>query len=365
MDYYILAINPGSTSTKIAVYKNEEPLFSESIDHSAEELAAHRELKADFEMRRRLILTALERQGFPVEKLSAAVGRGGQLPPVKAGGYLVNEAMKKRIIEGPIIAHASNLGALLASAVAQSAGVPAYIYDAVSSDELKPVAKITGIPEISRQSFCHVLNSKAMARSEAARLKKSYDEANFIVAHLGGGISISAHERGRIVDVITDDAGPFSPERSGSVPILYIVDMCYSGLYNKKELMKKLRGMGGLKALLGTHDCREIEQRIAGGDEQAKLVYEAQAYQVAKGIGELSPTIDGKIDAIILTGGVARSKQLTDMIAARVSFIAKVVVMPGENELESLALGALRILRGEEGINEYVDKEERKPELFV
>ena len=365
MDYYILAINPGSTSTKAAVYKNEEVLFVEAINHSNEDLAKCKSLKDQFAMRKQLILQVLAKHHFDLEKLSAVVGRGGQLPPVKAGGYYVNEAMKKRIIQGPIVNHASNLGALLAAALAQPKGIPAYIYDAVSSDELKPVAKVTGIPEIVRHSFCHVLNSKATARKVAQSQGKGYEAMNFIVAHLGGGISISAHEQGKIVDVITDDAGPFSPERSGSVPILYIVDMCYSGEYSKRDLLKKLRGMGGLKAHLGTHDCRQIEAMIEQGNEQAKLLYEAQAYQVAKGIGELAPTIDGKIDHIILTGGIAYSKMLTDLIAKRVEFIAPVIVVPGENELESLALGALRILRGEEECNEYVDGYGSMDELFV
>lgn len=365
MDYRILAINPGSTSTKIAVYLNEKELFAETIDHSNEELERCKSLRDQFVMRKELVLKSLADHGLQPSELSGVVGRGGQLPPVKAGGYGVNEAMKRRIIQGPIINHASNLGALLAAAVAEPVGIPAYIYDAVSSDELKPVAKVTGIPEIVRQSFCHVLNSKATARKAAASQGKRYEDMNFIVAHLGGGISISAHERGRITDVITDDAGPFSPERSGSVPILYIVDMCYSGEYSKKDLMKKLRGMGGLKAYLGTHDCRQIEAMIGEGNEKAQLLYEAQAYQIAKGIGELSPTIDGEIDGIILTGGVAYSKMLTDMIGKRVRFIAPVLLMPGENELEALALGALRILCGQEVCNEYVDHYQEKEELFV
>jgi len=365
MPYKILAINPGSTSTKIAVYIDEQELFSETINHSDEELAKCVSLREQFEMRKNLIREVFHRRKFDTAELDAVVGRGGLLPPVKAGGYLVNEAMKRRIIYGPIISHASNLGALLAAAVAKPYGIPAYIYDAVSADELKPVAKITGIPEIERQSFCHVLNSKATARKVAQGFGKKYEEMNFIVAHLGGGISISAHERGKIVDVISDDAGPFSPERSGSVPLHYIVDMCYSGKYSKQELLKKLRGMGGLKAHLGTHDCQEIERMIANGDEKAKLVYEAQAYQVAKGIGELSPTIDGEIDGIILTGGMAYSEMLTSLISKRVDFIAPVYVVPGENELEALALGALRILRGEEECHEYIEKGESREEMFV
>lgn len=365
MEYYILAINPGSTSTKLAVYKNESCLFTESIEHTNDELAACAGLKDQFNMRLRLLLDVLRERNFDPSALSCVVGRGGQLPPVKSGGYYVNEAMKRRIIVGPIISHASNLGALLAAAIAKTYGIPAMIYDAVSSDEMRPVAKITGIPEIVRQSFCHVLNTKAMARKAAAFVGRNYEDMNYIIAHIGGGVSVSAHNRGKIVDVITDDAGPFSPERSGSVPLLYIVDMCYSGNYSKKDLLKELRGQGGLKAYFGTHDCREIEKMIASGDERAKIVYEAQAYQIAKGIGELSPTIEGKIDNIILTGGVANSKMLTGMIERQVEFIAPVIVMPGENELEALALGALRIMSGEEGCSEYTDTFGDEVDLFV
>lgn len=365
MDYYILAINPGSTSTKIAVYKNEEKFTSLSIDHSPAEIAACKGLKDEFEMRKTLIGQGLKDQKFDTHLLSAVVGRGGMLPPVKAGGYLVNDDMKRRIIRGPIPKHASNLGALLADAIAKPLGIPAYIYDAVSSDEMREVAKITGVPEIVRQPFCHVLNTKATARKVAQNMGSRYDDKNFVIAHLGGGISISAHQNGKIVDTIEDDGGPFSPERAGSIPLQYIVDMCYSGEYSKNELKRKLRGMGGLKAHLGTHDCREIEKMIQNGDDHAKLIYDAQAYQIAKGIGELSPTIEGKIDAIILTGGIAYSEMLTGMIKTRVEFIAPVIVMPGENELESLAFGALRILKGEEGVSVYVDQYKEDVEYFV
>jgi len=242
---------------------------------------------------------------------------------------------------------------LIAEAIAAPIGVPAYIYDAVGADELESIAKITGFPEIVRKSFCHVLNSKAMARKVAAKVGKEYEDMNFIVAHLGGGISISAHRKGRIIDVITADGGPFSPERSGSAPLNDIVDMCYSGAYEKREMKKKVAGLGGMKAHLGTASCIDIEKMIADGNEQAKAVYEAQAYQVAKGIGELAPTLRGKINAVILTGGVAHSKMLTGMIADYVNFIAPIRIMPGENELESLAAGALRILKGEETAESY------------
>lgn len=360
MECNILAINPGSTSTKIAVYEGKQEKFALTIDHPAEELDIFEGVNDQFPFRKDTILKALEEHDYGVENLSAVVGRGGQLPPVKSGGYLVNQAMKRRIIEGPIVSHASNLGALLADAIAAPLGIPAYIYDAVSSDELKPVARVIGIPEIQRQSFCHVLNSKAMCRKAAEAAGKRYEDMNYVVAHLGGGISVSAHEKGRIADVITDDGGPFSPERSGSIPLIYIVDMCYSGIYNKKEILRKLRGMGGMKALLGTPDCREIEQMIDNGDEYAELVYEAQAYQIAKGIGELAPTFEEKLDGIILTGGIAYSERLTAMIKKRVEFMAPVIIMPGENELESLAFGALRILKGEEKAHTYREARQAK-----
>ncbi|MDD3169323.1 MAG: butyrate kinase [Eubacteriales bacterium] len=355
MSYKILAINPGSTSTKIAVYEDEKEVFCETIDHTDQDLNNYEHVSDQYEFRKEVVLSRLAENKISTEQINAVVGRGGMLPPVKAGGYLVNQAMKDRIINGPIISHASNLGELIADAIAQPLGIPAYIYDSVSSDELYEIARVTGIPEVSRQSFCHVLNAKAMCRKVAGINRKTYEELNFIVAHLGGGISVSIHEKGRIVDVITDDAGPFSPERAGSIPLLYIVDMCYSGQYDKRSMLKKLRGYGGMKAHLGTHDCRTIEKMIEEGNEKAKLIYEAQAYQIAKGIGELAPVLSGKIDYILLTGGVAYSKMLMDMISERVSFIAPIVIMPGENEMESLALGAYRILSRKEEYSTYIE----------
>lgn len=353
MGYKILAINPGSTSTKIAVYEDDLVIFTEDILHSDEELMPYDRVVDEFEMRKAHILAVLASNNLKPEELSAVVGRGGQLVNIHAGGYLVTEDMKHRLIAPAASEHASNLGALIADAIAAPIGIPAYIYDAVGSDELDDIAKITGFPGIVRKSLCHVLNSKAMARKAAAEVGKTYQDMNFVVAHLGGGISISAHKNGRIIDVITADGGPFSPERSGSAPLSDIVEMCYSGEYNKLEMKKKVAGQGGMKAYLGTSSCIEIEKMIADGNELAKNVYEAQAYQVAKGIGELSPTLRGKIDAIILTGGVAHSKMLTGMIAGYVDFIAPIRIMPGENELESLAAGALRILKGEEHAESY------------
>lgn len=353
MGYQILAVNPGSTSTKVAVYENEEKLFDENIVHSDEELKNYKKVIDEFSMRKDKILDVLAKHNIRLEELSAVVGRGGQLVDIHAGGYLVTEDMKKRLSDPMTVEHASNLGAWIADAIAAPLGIPAYIYDAVGADELPEIAKITGIPEVTRQSFCHVLNSKAMCRKAAKKMGKTYQEMNFIVAHLGGGISISAHQKGRIIDVITADGGPFSPERSGSVPLNYIINLCFSGEYNRREMQKKIAGKGGIKAYLGTSNCVEVEKRIQEGDELAKKVYEAQAYQIAKGIGELSPTLKGNIDAIIMTGGVAYSTMLTDQITEYVGFLAPVVVMPGENELESLAAGALRILRGEETAEPY------------
>ena len=353
MSYKILAVNPGSTSTKIAVYEDKMELFTESVVHSDEELKKYDRVTDEFNMRRENIVNSLKKHGVSEKELSAVVGRGGQLVNIHAGGYQVTEAMKKRLTDPATIEHASNLGALIADAIAAPLGIPAYIYDAVGSDEMTDIAKITGMKEVVRQSFCHVLNSKAMARKAAEKAGKTYQNMNFIVAHLGGGISISAHEKGRIVDVITADGGPFSPERSGSIPLNYIVDMCYSGAYSKKDMKKKVAGMGGMKAHLGTSSCLEIEKMIEDGDQLAEEIFKAEAYQISKGIGELSPVLKGKIDAVILTGGVAYSKRLTDWIKEYVSFIAPVLLMPGENELESLAVGAFRILEGEEAAEVY------------
>jgi len=353
MAFRILAINPGSTSTKIAVYENKDELWRQNIEHSDEELGRSEKIGDQMLLRRDAVQKALRANNQPASGLSAIVGRGGMLPPVQAGGYVVNDCMRKRLQESEIGFHASNLGALVADELARPLGISAYIYDAVSADEMYEIAHITGMPEVIRQSFCHVLNAKATARKVAESQGRWYEDMNFIVAHMGGGISISAHEKGRIVDVITDDAGPFSPERSGSIPLRNIVAMCYSGEYNRKEMLRKLRGMGGIKAHLGVHDCREVEKMIKAGDEWAKKIYEAQAYQIAKGIGELAPVLSGKVDTIILTGGVAYSEMLTGMVKSRVEFIAPVNITPGENELESLALGALRILQGEEQAHEY------------
>lgn len=351
--YRILTINPGSTSTKVAVYHEELEIYKESFEHSIHELSQFKKITDQFDFRRGVVTEALSRNNIALESLSAVVGRGGMLPPVLPGGYIVNEAMKDCLMNNPQLEHASNLGALIAAAIAEPLGIPAYIYDAVVSDEMLDIARITGFPEIERHSFCHVLNSRATARKAAERHGKRYEDMNFVVAHMGGGISMSAHCRGRMIDTVSDDAGSFSPDRSGSVNLMYLVDLCYSGKYTRNEIMRKIRGEGGMKAYLGTHDCREIERRILDGDTRAKLIYEAQGLQIAKGIGIMLGCFEEPIDEVILTGGLAYSKMLTDMIVKRISHLVKIEIMPGENEMEALALGGLRILKGEEFAREF------------
>lgn len=353
MSYKILSINPGSTSTKVALYEDETLVFSENMEHATEEIDKYEEILDQLDFRTEAIYSILEKHEVDLLELAGVVGRGGLLPDMHAGGYLVTPHLREVILSGQASPHASNLGALLAYAIAKPLGIPSYIYDAVTADEFEEIAKITGLPDVRRQSMCHVLNMKAISRKVAEKHGRKYEDMTLLVAHLGGGISIGVHKGGKIIDAIRDDAGPFSPERSGSIPLLYLVNMCYSGIYNRKEMIKRIRGMGGLKAHLGTADCRQIEKMIEAGDEKAKIIYEAQAYQVAKGIGEMAPVVNGKVDFIILTGGVAYSKMMTEMIAERVKFIAPVEIMPGEDEMEALTLGALRILRGEETAREY------------
>lgn len=353
MTYKILAINPGSTSTKIAIYEDERELFTTSLEHSPEEIEKYDSIQDQFEMRRDAVLNFLEEKGFDIRELAAVVGRGGMLPPVKTGAYEVNELMLKTLRERPYMEHASNLGAPIAYEIAKAAGVKAYIYDSVRADEMTDIARISGMPDIPRMSTSHVLNTRAVAMKVAKKYGKRYDEMNFVVAHLGGGISLNVHEKGRIVDIVSDDEGAFSPEGSGRVPCRLLIELCYSGKYDKKAMLKKLRGNGGLKAYLGTTDARKVERMIEAGNEKARLVYEALAYQVAKNIGELATVVSGKVDAIILTGGLAHSKMLTSWIIKRVEFIAPVEIVAGENEMESLAYGILRVLRGEEEARIY------------
>ena len=353
MNYNILAINPGSTSTKIAVYDSEKLILEEKINHKAEELSKYDKINDQFDMRKKIILEILMRNNINIGKLSAVVGRGGLLPPVKSGAYLVNECMLDRLINNPIGEHASNLGAIISYEIAKELNINAYIYDSVAVDELSDVARISGLKEIERVSLTHALNSRAMAIKYCKNNELKYKDLNLIVAHLGGGISLSLHNKGKMVDIVSDDEGPFSPERSGKVPCKALVDLCYSSKYTHKEMLKKLRGKGGMYSYLETVDLIEVEKQIQNENSESKLVYEAMIYQIAKGIGELATVVDGDIDAIIITGGIAYSKTITKSIEKKVRFISKVEIMPGENELEALAYGVLRILRKEEEVHIY------------
>jgi len=355
MSYKIFVVNTGSTSTKIALYEDDKEIFVKSLSHPDELISKYDDVQDQLHMRLEFVRSYLEEKKFDVKDLSCVVARGGMLLPVKSGAYAVNELMLDRVENRPVMEHASNLAAPIAYDIAREAGVPSYIYDSVMTDEFPDIARISGMPDIPRNSTSHVLNTRAMAIKYAKSIGKKYEDLNIIVAHLGGGISINIHHKGQIVDLLSDDEGPFSPERAGRVPCRDLINLCYSGKFDKKTMQRKLRGNGGLKAYLNTIDARQVETMIQEGNEYAKLIYEAMAYQIAKGIGDLATVVEGKVDAIILTGGIAYSKMLTSWIKNRVSFISHVEIMPGENEMEALAYGALRVMRGEEKAREYTE----------
>lgn len=352
MEKYILAINPGSTSTKVALFRNEKMIESQSLDHDSSELETYSSISDQYVFRYDAVMNFLKDIKFKPSLLSAVVGRGGLLPPVKSGAYKVNEKMVDRLLNRPVVAHASNLGGAIAFKIASSINKDAYIYDSVAVDELSDIARISGMKSIERKSFSHCLNMRAVSYEVADKLAKPYDACNFVVAHLGGGISVSAHKQGRMIDIVSDDEGPFSPERSGRVPCKDLVKACYNGA-SKAEMMKKLRGKGGLISYLGTNDAREVEKMISSGNAEAALVFEAMAYQISKGIGEMATVLEGRVDAVILTGGMAYSKMLTEWINKSVSYIGPVHIVAGENEMSALAKGTLRVLNQEESAREY------------
>lgn len=353
-EYVVLAINPGSTSTKIAVYKNENCQFETTIRHSNEELQNFARINDQYEFRLELIERTLAQRKMVLTELSAVVGRGGPLKALDSGTYIVNETMCEDLRIGVQTEHASNLGGLLARAIADQAGIPAFIVDPVSVDELQPLARISGLPQIKRRSLFHALNLKAAAHRAATELGQDYKDITLLLIHLGGGISVGVQQRGKMIDVANpNESGPFSPERAGALPTGDLMKLCYSGQYTLEEMKKKLNGNAGLVAYLGSNDGREIEHRIAAGDEKAALIYEAMAYQVAKEAGAMATVVNGNVDAIVLTGGLAHSKLLVEWITKRVQFIAGVLVYPGEDELRALVEGTLRVLRGEETAKIY------------
>jgi len=348
-------INPGSTSTKVAVFKDKEPVFTETLRHSSEELAKYKSIIDQFEFRTQAILNMLKEKGISLSEIDAIVGRGGLLKPIESGTYIVNEKMIEDLKKAERGEHASNLGGIIAYTLAKEHDIEAYIVDPVVVDELEDIARITGMPEIEKSSIFHALNQKAIARRLAADLNKKYEEVNLIIAHLGGGISIGAHKHGRVVDVndALNGEGPFSPERAGGLPVLDLVKLCYSGKYTYQEMKKRLIGQGGIVAHLGTNDVREVYKKIEEGDKKAELVLEAMAYQTAKEIGAMAVVLKGQVDAIGITGGIAYNEDFVKRISERVKFIAPIYVYPGEDEMSALAQGAYRVLSGEEKAKMY------------
>ncbi|UII54781.1 butyrate kinase [Cytobacillus spongiae] len=354
-EYRILVINPGSTSTKIGVFDNDISIFEKTIRHDSEVINTFENIIDQYEFRKNTILETLDNEGINISKLNAVCGRGGLLRPIEGGTYGVNDAMLQDLRAGYSGQHASNLGGIIAYEIATGLNIPSYIVDPVVVDELDPIARISGFSLIERKSIFHALNQKAVARRVAKELGKKYEELNLIVTHMGGGITVGAHKEGRVIDVNNGlhGDGPFSPERAGTVPAGDLVALCYSGQYYREEIMKKLVGQGGLVGYLNTNDAVAVEKMIENGNEEAELVYSAMAYQVAKEIGSASAVLGGKVDAIILTGGLAYGKDFVKEISSRVNWIADVIVQPGENELQALAEGALRVLKGEEKDKEY------------
>jgi butyrate kinase len=346
----ILAINPGSTSTKIAVYEGETPLFLKNIKHSSESLQPFERITDQFQFRKDLILEQLAEAGIELETIRVVMGRGGLLKPIESGIYAVNEAMVRDLRNSPLGEHASNLGGLIADDIARSlVNARAFIADPVVVDELEDIARYAGHPLFKRVSIFHALNQKAVAREHAKSIMKRYEDLNLIVIHLGGGITIGAHRKGRVIDVNQglDGEGPFSPERSGTLPVGDLVRLCFSGKHTQKEIMAMIKGQGGLAAYLGTNSAWEVEQKAQAGDGDAASTMEAMAYQVAKETGAMAAVLRGEIDGILVTGGVANSKWFVDMVIERVAFLAPVHVYPGEDEMRALALSGLRIIKGE------------------
>lgn len=354
MPHRILVLNPAATSTKISLFDDEEAVLEDVIRHGQDELSAFDRVWDQYFYRKDRIEEILRQKGIEIKSLSAVAGRGGLLKPIPGGTYEVNSPMLEDLRRGIQGEHASNLGGLLAYGLARSAGIPAYIVDPVAVDEMEPVARYTGLPEIQRRSLIHALNLRAEARRAAAEMGKEYEDCSLVVVHLGVGISVTPHRRGRIIDSNNaNEGGPFSPERAGTLPIGDLVRACFSGKYSERELIRKLTSEGGLYAHLGTKDIPEVERRVEQGDPVATLVYEAMGYQVAKEIGAMAAVLSGEVDAIVLTGPLAASERLVGWVKGWVDWMAPVMVYPGSDEMRALAAGALRVLRGEETVKVY------------
>lgn len=352
---YILAINPGSTSTKIAVYERERALFEETIRHTPEELAPYEHVMQQYAFRKRILLAQMGAHDITPENLCAVVGRGGLVRPVESGTYTINDTLLNDLRAGVGGMHASNLGGLIAHEIAREQGIPSYIVDPPVVDEMQDIARLSGFPGIARESRFHALNQRAAGHKAARALHKRYEECKLVIAHMGGGISVTAHAYGRAIDTNNgvDSEGSYTPERAGTIPVAALIRLCYSGEYSLDSLSKAIVFEAGLKAYLGTNDAREIVARIAAGDEEAKRVYEGMGYQIAKEIGAYAVVLQGEVDAICLTGGLAHDGYLTGYIAQMVGFLAPVLVFPGEDELRALVEGVLRVMEGEEEAKTY------------
>ena len=349
---HILAVNVGSTSTKVAFYRNTERLVQESLTYGAAELAGFKDLREQLPLREAGLRSFIEKNRIDMGQVDLVISRGGLGRPAPAGAYAIDEAMCEDLMEGRYGKHPSALGPSMAMGLARQYGMPAVVIDPPSTDEFAPLARVSGLPEIERKSAFHALNQKAAARRAAAALKKRYEEVNLVVAHLGGGITIGAHNRGQVIDCTHGlNEGPFSPERAGALPTQDLLDL--AGRVSPKDLSKKLVGQGGLAAYLGTNDAVKVEAAVKKGDAKAEVIYRAMAYQVAKDIGAMASVLSGDVDGVVLTGGLAHSETLTGWVKGRVKFIAPVFIFPGEDEMEAMAEGALRILRGEETPRPY------------
>ena len=352
----ILVVNPGSTSTKMAVYEDEKPILLRNITHTAEELAPFDAITEQQDFRRQLVLDELQRSDIPLE-FDAVIGRGGLVKPIAGGVYEINNQMIEDTLHGCVMHnHACNLGCLIAHEIAATIpGCRAFIADPGVVDELTPLARISGSPLMPRICIWHALNQRAIARRYARGIGREYEDLNLIICHLGGGISVAAHEHGRAIDAnnALDGEGPFSPERAGSLPAADLIRLCYSGKYTEKQLLKRIAGQSGPTAHLGTNNMREILQRIKDGDEQAQLLVDAMLYHTAKQIASEAAVLCGQIDAILLTGGMAHSDYIVSELRRRIGFLAPVYTFPGENEIEALALNALAVLQGKRQAKTY------------
>ena len=350
-----LIINPGSTSTKIGVFEDETLLFEETLRHSTEEIAQYASIVDQKDFRKKIITDLLKEKDFDIKSLGMVVGRGGMLKPIPGGTYAVTDDLLEDLKIGKQGQHASNLGGILAREIADEIGVPSYIVDPVVVDELAPVARYSGVKELPRTSVFHALNQKAVAKRYAKEAGKSYDSMNLIVVHMGGGVSVGAHEKGKVIDVFNalDGDGAFSPERAGAVPSGALIKMCFSGEYTEKEVYSKIVGKGGFNSYLGTNDMRNVIKMIEEGNEEAKAMFDAFIFQVTKDIGSMACVLNGKVDQIIVTGGIAYNAKVIENLKEKAGWIAPFTVYPGEDELLALVQGGLRVLNGEEKAMEY------------